>query len=100
MGHIYKLAVPIVKCNRTKYFYSARVMSAWNSLPGDIYFVFSSNFLPFKKGLCAIKYKSIKILNIAMHFVVIDPGFLVCFLFRFQICVCSMLVLSVLIFNI
>ena len=31
-----QLTVSIAKCNRTKYFNSARVVSAWNSLPGDI----------------------------------------------------------------
>ena len=48
----YKLTVPIAKCNRTKYFYSARVVSAWNSLPGDI--VSAPNLLSFKKRLRAI----------------------------------------------
>ena len=51
-GHIYKLTVLIAKCNRTNYFYSARVASAWNSFPGDI--VSAPNLLSFKKGLRAI----------------------------------------------
>ena len=32
-GHKFKLAVPVAKCNRTKYFFSSRVVPTWNSLP-------------------------------------------------------------------
>ena len=59
-GHIYKLTVPIAKCNRTKYFYSTRVVPAWNSLPGDI--VSAPNLLSFKRRLRAINLSKFLIL--------------------------------------
>ena len=59
-GHIHKLTVPIAKCNRTKYFYSARVVPAWNSLPGDI--VSAPNLLSFKRRLRAINLSKFLIL--------------------------------------
>ena len=45
-GHKFKLAVPIAKCNRIKYFYSSRAVPTWNALPDDV--VVSPTLLTFK----------------------------------------------------
>ena len=48
-GHPYKLTVPLNKCNRSKYFFSYRIVPIWNNLPVDV--VMSKNVFSFKKSL-------------------------------------------------
>ena len=35
-GHPYKLSVPLAKLNAKKFFFSNRVILAWNALPADV----------------------------------------------------------------
>ena len=35
-GHPFKLTVPISRCNRSKYFFSSRIVSVWNCLPAEV----------------------------------------------------------------
>ena len=46
-GHSFKLTVPIVKCNRSKYFFSSWVVPVWNALPAEV--VIAPNIFAFKK---------------------------------------------------
>ena len=48
-GHPYKLTVPLNKCNRSKYFFSSRVVPIWNSLPVAV--VTSKNVFSFKMSV-------------------------------------------------
>ena len=46
-GHSFKLTVPIVKCNRSKYFFLSRVVPVWNALPAEV--VIAPNIFVFRK---------------------------------------------------
>ena len=48
-GHPYKLTVPLNKCNRSKYFFSSRVVPIWISLPVAV--VMSKNVFSFKMSV-------------------------------------------------
>jgi len=56
-GHKFKLAVPVAKCNRTKYFFSSRVVPTWNSLPDDV--VVAPTLLAFKKRVRKLDFSKI-----------------------------------------
>ena len=42
-GHPYKLSVPLAKLNTRKFFFSNRVILAWNALPADVVVVQSTS---------------------------------------------------------
>ena len=45
-GHPFKLAVPISRCNRSKYFFSSRIVPVWNCLPAEV--VMTKSIASFK----------------------------------------------------
>ena len=63
-GHHYRLYVPLNKINTRKFFFSSRVIPAWNSLPLSL--VTSPNFKCFRKSL--IKYDLSKFLEFPSFF--------------------------------
>ena len=48
-GHPYKLTVPLNKCNRSKYFFSSRIVPIWNNLPVAV--VMSKNAFLFRMSV-------------------------------------------------
>ena len=48
-GHPYKLTVPLNKCNRSKYFFSSRIVPISNSLPVAV--IMSKNLFLFKMSV-------------------------------------------------
>ena len=45
-GHPFKLTVPISRCNRSKYFFSSRIVPVWNCLPAEV--VMAKSIFSFK----------------------------------------------------